>query len=44
MGIKEMITNWRGSWLLNKFSLLAPKEMYKAQYGEFAYWYEGVKG
>ena len=26
--IKEMITNYRSSWLLNKFSLSAPQEMY----------------
>ena len=36
--IKEMITNWKSSWFLNKFSLLAPQEMYREQYGEYAYW------
>ena len=44
MRIKEMITNSRSSWLLNKFSLSAPQEMYREQYGEYAYWCEGVKG
>ena len=38
MRIKEMITNWKSSWLLNKFSLSAPQEMYKQQYGEYTYW------
>ena len=33
--IKDMITNFRNSWLLNKFSLLAPKEMYVEQYQEY---------
>ena len=35
---KEMIINCRQSWLLNKFSFLAPWEMYREQYGEYAYW------
>ena len=39
--------NWTvsllGSWLLNKFSLLAPWEMYREQYGEYAYWYQSLK-
>ena len=34
--IKEMITNQRSSWLLNNFSLLAPKEIYREQYRENA--------
>ena len=34
--MKEMITNKRSSWLVNKFSLLAPKEMYEEKYGEYA--------
>ena len=38
--------NWTvsllGSWLLNKFSLLAPWEMYREQYGEYAYWYQSA--
>ena len=38
MRIKEMITDYRSSWLLDKFSLSAPKEMHKEQYGEYAYW------
>ena len=38
MRIKKMITNWRGSWLLNKFSLPALEEMYREHYGEYAYW------
>ena len=33
-----MITYKRGIWLLNKFSLSAPKEMYREQYGEYEYW------
>ena len=36
--IKEMITNLRISWLLNKFSLSAPWEMYGEEYGEYQYW------
>ena len=36
--IEEMITNWRSSWLLNKFSLSASLEMYGEQYEEYAYW------
>ena len=36
--IKEMITNKKSSKLLNKFSLSALKEMYRKQYGEYAYW------
>ena len=39
---KEMITNSRSSWLLNKFSLSAPQEMCKKQKGEYAYWCYGV--
>ena len=35
-----MITNEWSSWLLNKFSLSAPYEMY----GEYAYWCQVVKG
>ena len=29
--------------MLNKFSLLVPKEMYREQYGEYAYWVLGVE-
>ena len=29
--IKKMIINQRSSWLLNKFSFSAPKEMYREQ-------------
>ena len=32
-----MITYGRSSRLLNKFSLSGPKEMYREQYGEYAY-------
>ena len=32
-----MMTNLRRFLLLNKFSLLAPQEMYREQYGEYAY-------
>ena len=39
MRIKEMITNSRSSWLLDKFSLSARYEMYDEQYGEYEYWY-----
>ena len=41
---EKMIINWRSSWLLNKFSSLAPKEMYREQYGEYAFWCWGYKG
>ena len=44
MQIKEMITNCRSSWLLNKFSLSTPWEMYREQCGEYAYWCWGVMG
>ena len=27
------------SWLFNKFSLSAPQEMYREQYGEYAHWF-----
>ena len=37
--IKEIITNLRSSWLLNKFSLSAPYEMFREYYREYAYWY-----
>ena len=30
--------------MLNKFSLSVPQEMYREQYGEYAYWVSGVKG
>ena len=30
-------------WLINKFSLSVPKEMYREQYGEYVYWCLGVK-
>ena len=39
--------NWTvsllGSWLFTKFSFSAPWEMYREQYGEYAYWYQGLK-
>ena len=35
--IKEMITNKRSSYLLNKFSSSAPWEIYRELYGEYAY-------
>ena len=39
MRIMEMINRYRSSWLLSdKFSLSAPQEMYREQYGEYAYW------
>ena len=44
MRINEMITNQRSFTLLTKFSLSAPEETYREQYGEYAYWYEGVNG
>ena len=37
MNIKEMNTNLRSSWLLNKFSLSAHKEIYREQYGQNTY-------
>ena len=39
-----MITSEGTFWLANKFSLSAPKELYKEQCGEYAYWYKGRKG
>ena len=36
--VKEMIKKWWSSWLFCKFSLSAPWEMYRKQYGEYAYW------
>ena len=36
--MKGMITNKRNSWLFDKFSLSAPQEMYREQYGECANW------
>lgn len=36
--MKGMITNHRSSWFLNKFSLLALKEINRAQYGEYAFY------
>ena len=44
MRIEEMINNKCSSWLWNKFSFSASLEMYGEQYGEYAYWCEGVKG
>ena len=41
--IEKMIINLRRSWLLNKFSPSAPKEIYRAQYEEYV-WFWGVKG
>ena len=37
-----MIANKRSSWLFNKFSLSALKDMYRGQYGEYANWFKGV--
>ena len=31
-------------WLINKFSLSAPKEMSGEEYGEYGYWCQGVQG
>ena len=44
MRMKEMMPNKRSFWSVNKFSLTAPKEMYKEQYGEYALWLKGFKG
>ena len=38
MRIKEMITREGTFWLANKFSLSAPREIYKEQCREYAYW------
>ena len=38
MRIQEMITNLKSSRMLNIFSLSAPQEMYRKQYGEYPYW------
>ena len=32
------------SWLLNKFFMSVPKEMYGEQNGEYVFWCQGVKG
>ena len=40
----KRITTQRGSWLLNKFILSAPWEIYTDQYWEYVYWCQGVKG
>ena len=32
------------SWLLNKFFMSVPKEMYGEQNGEYAFWCQVVKG
>ena len=34
MTIREMTPNLRSPWLLDKFSLQAPEEMYRERYGE----------
>ena len=39
MRIKEMITSEKSFWLVNKFSLSVPQEMYEDQDGEYAYWF-----
>ena len=48
MRIKEMISNEKSFWSVNKFSLSVPwelyKELYGEQYGDYAFWYKGVKG
>ena len=44
MIIQEMVINWRNYWLLNKFSLSAPLEMCREQYGEYANWCYFLKG
>ena len=37
MRTKELITTYGSSSLSNKFSLSARQEMYREQYGEYAY-------
>ena len=37
-----MIANKRISWLINKFSLSALKDVYGEQYREDANWFKGV--
>ena len=44
MRIKEMITDLKSFWLLNKFSLSAREEIYGELYEEYALWCWGVKG
>ena len=39
-----MITIVKKLLIVKKISLLAPKEMYKEQYGEYTCWYQDVKG
>ena len=36
--VTEMITDHTNSYLFYKFSLSEPQEMYREQYGEYAYW------
>ena len=36
--VTEMITDHTNSHLFYKFSLSEPQEMYREQYGEYAYW------
>ena len=43
MRIEEMITNKSSTQLLDKLSLSASLEVYGEQYGEYAYWFKGVK-
>ena len=43
MRIKEVITKYKTSWYLDKFSLLVPYEMYGGQQGEYAFLYQGLK-
>ena len=38
--IKEMIAYKMSSWLLNKFSLSVPEEIYREYCGEYAHWSE----
>ena len=44
MRIKEMISNEKSFWSVNKFSLSVLWELYKEQYGDYAFWYKGAKG
>ena len=43
-GIKRTITNLRGSWSVNKLSLLVPQERDREQYGEYSCSCYGANG
>ena len=42
--IEEMITDWGSSWLIIQILPVSTLGMYREQYGEYAYWCQGVEG